>query len=314
MLRVLEPGALSTVQDDGRPASAHLGVPRSGACDPWSMAVANRLLGNDAGAAVLEMTVLGATLEVTATGVIAIAGADMEAHVVEEGRRLERGTSHLVRAGTTLRFGPAVRGVRAYLALPGGIAVEPVLGSRSTCLAGGFGGLDGRPLLLGDRLAASADPRLAAPGRRWPTDSFDPTDPRAPVRLVAVVEAPGVHPDAFDALVASTWTVSPIGDRTGIRLEGQPLPTSEAAATLVSSGLIVGAIQLPASGEPIVLLADGPTIGGYPVPAVVTRADQPILAQRGAGDRVVFSVVDVEAARLAARDSWRELARTGSVW
>jgi allophanate hydrolase subunit 2 len=152
---------------------------------------------------------------------------------------------------------------------------------------------------------------LPAAGRRWPAGGFDPTDPRAPVRLVQVLDAPGVHPDVFEALIGRPWTVSPVGDRTGIRLDGEPLPTSGAAAALVSFGLLPGAIQLPASGEPIVLLADAPTIGGYPVPAVVARADQPILAQRPAGERLLFRSVDARTARSAQADL-RAVLATGA--
>jgi 5-oxoprolinase (ATP-hydrolysing) subunit C len=305
MLRVREPGALSTVQDGGRPMAAHLGVPLSGACDTWSMASANRLLGNDEGAAVLEMTLLGATLEVTASGVIAIAGADMEA--VEEGhaRPLAPGRSHEVRAGEVLRFGAAVRGVRTYLALPGGIDVEPILGSRSTCLAGGFGGLDGRPLAPGDVLRASRPPTGAKPDRRWATGGFDPTV-GSTIRVVRVSPAPGVHATAFDRLLGQTWTVSPVGDRTGVRLKGDPVPVTDAAERLVSTGVLPGAIQLPASGQPIVLLADAPTIGGYPVLAVVARADLPIVAQRQPGDEVRFVAITSQEARTAARLRRRE--------
>ena len=172
MLRVIEAGALSTVQDAGRPAAVHLGVPVSGACDAWSMAVANLLLDNEEGAAVLEMTLLGATFEIVTSGVIAVAGADMEAVVEGEGRRLEPGASHRVEAGTRLRFGAAVRGVRAYLAIPGGIDVEPILGSRSTCLAGGFGGLAGRALAPGDVLIPSRAPTRALAGNSWPAGGF----------------------------------------------------------------------------------------------------------------------------------------------
>jgi 5-oxoprolinase (ATP-hydrolysing) subunit C len=310
MLRVLEPGALSTIQDGGRPAAAHLGVPISGACDIWSMAVANLLLDNAADAAVLEMTLLGATFEVVASGVIAIAGADMEAVIPGQGRVLVSGRSHAVESGTTLRFNGAVRGMRAYLALPGGIDVEPILGSRSTCLAGRFGGLDGRPLAMGDVLAPSRAPTGAALGRPWPSGGFDPVIERV-VRVVAVPDAPGVHPDAVDALVRRPWSVSPVGDRTGVRLEGDPLPTSGAADTLSSSGLLPGAVELPPSGEPIIMLADAPTIGGYPVPAVVARVDLPIVAQRQPGDEIEFALITVADA-LAARTARRRGLEEGS--
>ncbi len=300
MLRVLEPGALSTVQDAGRPRAAHLGVPLAGACDAWSMACANRLLGNDEGAAVLEMTLLGASFEAVASGVIAIAGADMEAVVDGEARRLAPGRSHRFLAGDILRFGVAIRGVRTYLALPGGIDVEPILGSRSTCLAGRFGGLDGRALASGDILRASQPHGDARADRVWPPGGFDPIV-ESPIRIVPVSSAPGVHPEALTGLIGRAWTVSPIGDRTGMRLEGEPLPTTDAASMLVSSGVMPGVVQLLPSGEPVILMADAPTIGGYPVPAVVARADLPIIAQRQAGEEVGFVAITLEEARLAAR-------------
>ncbi|MFI5291657.1 MAG: biotin-dependent carboxyltransferase family protein, partial [Candidatus Limnocylindrales bacterium] len=199
MLRVVEPGLLSSVQDVGRPAAVHLGVPVSGACDSWSMAVANRLLDNEPGAAVLEMTMLGATFEVLASGVIAIAGADMEAVVVEHGRPLAPGRSHVVERGATLRFAAARAGMRTYLALPGGIDVPAVLGSRSTCLAGGFGGLGGRAIGPGDVLRPARSPADATAGQAWPSIEGDPFAERV-VRIVPVQHAPGVDRNAIAAL------------------------------------------------------------------------------------------------------------------
>jgi urea carboxylase len=300
VLHVLAPGALSTVQDLGRPDHGHLGVPAGGACDRWSLMVANRLLGNAPGAAALEMTLLGGTFEVMVTGVIAIAGADMDATVVDDGRPLESGASHLVHAGTSIRFGAVTRGLRTYLALPGGVAVPEVLGSRSTCLPGGFGGIDGRPLTMGDRLAPVDEPMAADAGRRWPSGGFDPTDPGAALHFVAVADGPGVHPDAVELLVGSAWTVSPVNDRSGVRLDGATLPADAAAGELVSRGVLPGAIQVPASGQPIVLLADAPTIGGYPVPGVVASADLPIVAQRPAGEPLRLVHIGAREARTLA--------------
>ncbi|MET1232621.1 MAG: biotin-dependent carboxyltransferase family protein, partial [Candidatus Limnocylindrales bacterium] len=263
------------------------------------------------GAAVLEMTLLGGSFEVTASGVIAIAGADMEAVEERHARPLALGRSHRVLAGEVLRFSAAVRGVRTYLALPGGIDVEPILGSRSTCLPGGFGGLDGRALAPGDVLRASRPPTEADPDHRWATGGFDPTM-ETTIRIVRVSPAPGVHATAFDRLVSRAWTVSPVGDRTGARLEGDALPTTAAGEHLVSAGVLPGAIQLPASGEPIVLLADAPTIGGYPVPAVVARADVPIIAQRQPGEAVSFVAITLQEARLAADARRRERVESRS--
>ncbi len=302
MLRVLEPGLLATVQDEGRPAAAHLGVPRSGACDTWSMRVANRLLANDAGAAVLEMTLLGATFEVTATGVIAIAGADMAARIVEEQRPLATGASHLVRAGTTLHFGSAARGVRTYLALPGGVDVEVVLGSRSTCLAGAFGGLDGRPLAAGRptrRLRRSDGAEsLAAVGR--PVASTRPIprpaswSSRCPMRRASTADAL----EALDRAARGSSPPSATGPACGSR--ASRCRRARTAEALVSAGVMPGAIQVPPSGLPIVLLADAPTVGGYPVPALVASAHLAIVAQRAPGELLHFVHVGADDARRAA--------------
>ena len=307
MLRVVEPGLLSTVQDGGRPGAVHLGVPVSGACDNWSMAVANRLLENEPGAAVLEMTLLGATFEILASGVIAIAGADMEAVVVEDGRELSVGRSQEVEAGTSLRFAAARSGVRTYVALPGGIDVRVVLGSRATCLSGGFGGYDGRAIAPGDVLMPVRAPADAPADRTWPSIEGDPFTDRV-VQIVPLGDAPGVPRDGIAALVGQTWTVSPVGDRTGVRLDGAAIPTDASAATLVSTGVLPGAIQLLPSGLPVVLLADAPTIGGYPVPAVVARADLAIVAQRQPGDDVSFTMISAGDARLAWAEHRRRLA------
>ncbi|MFI5254958.1 MAG: biotin-dependent carboxyltransferase family protein, partial [Candidatus Limnocylindrales bacterium] len=244
---------------------------------------------------------------VRTTGVVAIAGADLGAEIPEEGRALAPGGSYLVRAGTTLRFGAARAGLRAYLALPGGIAVEAVLGSASTCLPGGFGGLDGRPLRPGDVLPPLRAASAAPAGRRWPPGGFDPLDP-APLAVVPVAEAAGVGAGALEALLASAWTVSPRSDRSGVRLEGPALPTDPQAGTLLSRGMVPGAIQLPPRGEPIVLQADGPTVGGYAVAAVVAEADLGRLAQRGAGMEVRFVAVTAAEARAMARERADDLA------
>lgn len=307
MLEVLEPGALSTVQDRGRPGYLDQGVPRSGALDGWSLAAANLLVGNPVGAAALEVTALGPVFAVRTTGVIAIAGADLEATIPEEGRALAPGGSYLVRAGTTLRFGAAAAGLRAYLALPGGIAVEALLGSASTCLPGGFGGLDGRALRPGDVLAPTRASTAAPAGRRWPSGVFDPLDP-TPLAVIPTADPAGVAAGALEALLASAWTVSPRSDRAGVRLDGAALSTDPQAGTLVSRGMVPGAIQLPPGGQPIVLLADGPTVGGYPVAAVVAGDDLSRLAQRSAGMEVRFVAATASGARAMARERAAGLA------
>lgn len=343
MLEVQEAGTLASIQDAGRPGFVDLGVPIGGACDPRSLAIANVLLGNVPAAPAVEVTLAGFALVVLRTCTVAIAGADLGARVPEELRTLLPGHVHLLRAGTHLRFERRLKGARAYLALAGGIAVPPVLGSAATCLAGGFGGIEGRPLRHGDRLIPSRPDTLERAGRAWPDDEpalgqtkegqggkrtdDELEDASAGGRAVRlrVVEGPGSRllPGTLEALCARTWETAPEGDRTGLRLLGPQLPPGDGGGALVSTGMLWGAVQVPPDGSPIVLLADAPPVGGYPVPAVVIRADLPLLGQLAPGDRLSFVAVGIDeaqmsyraqrvaferaAARLPAADAWDEL-------
>ena len=314
-LEVVEPGLLTTVQDAGRPDWTHLGVPVGGACDPWSLAVANLLAGADAGAASLEMTIAGPTLAVRATTIIGLAGADLGGVVRETGRRLLPGRSYALAAGSTIAFpgGDAGGGARAYLALPGGIDVPAVLGSRSTLLSAGFGGIDGRPLRAGDLFgsAAAVDAGPSPGERAWPwLDGDQFASPGEPLRVVAGPAA------GVEEIVGRAWRVGPDSDRIGLRLEAAddaptPSGTGMAAGTgeLLSHGVVHGAIQLPPGGAPLVLLADHQTTGGYPVAAVVVRADHPRLGQLRPGEVVRFVAVGPDQARRAYAEQARALAR-----
>lgn len=322
MLEVLEPGFLSTVQDAGRPGSTDLGVPVGGACDTWSMAVANLLAGNDPGDAALEITIAGPELVVLRRCVIALAGADLGAHVVEEARPVAPGTAHLVHPGTRIAFGGGesgrggnggVTGARAYLAVAGGIAVPPILGSRATSLVGAFGGIDGRPLRRGDRIVPRRPDHVSAAGRSWP----------AGIPMYRTGDVVGLLPGprslarpagrAYEALRATPWRVAPASDRQGLRLDGPALPVdARTAGAMLSRGVIPGAIQVPPGGSPIVLLADAQTVGGYPVAGVVPAADLPILAQLRPGASLRFAATTIDdalAARRAQRAALAEAAR-----
>ena len=291
MLEVLEPGLLTTIQDAGRIDGLDLGVPLSGACDPWSLAVANAAVGNDRGAAAIEMTLLGAQFRVLEDCVAAAAGADMGGGFDDLPRRLQR--------GDVVRFGPAETGtgIRTYLALAGGVDVPLVLGSRSTCLAGGFGGFEGRALRAGDVIrvgpAASHGERVRSPNPAART--------QAAIRLIG-----GRYRPALSALVAGSWRVSARADRQGMRLDGPPIPAPTAGTTL-SRPVTWGTVQLPSDGSPIVLLADAQTVGGYPVLGVVISADRHLIGQLGPGDELRFELVSIEAAQAALRHRRREL-------
>lgn len=302
---VLDGGFLTTVQDAGRPGFAHLGVPFGGAVDTVSLAIANLLVGNDPAAAALELTVVGPELLVRAPVVIGVAGADLAGVALPGGRRLEPGRAYRLEPVTTISFpGPLDprHGSRCYLAVPGGIDVPVVLGSRSTCLAAAFGGVAGRRLRRGDVVTAAATDPGAASELAWPaeTPAVDGGTDGSDAASVRVLPGPlldAARRQAFQELCDATWTVGPDSDRMGLRLGGPPLASD--AGGFVSHGVTWGAIQVPPGGAPIVLLADHQPTGGYPVIAVAITADRPVLGQLAPGHLVRFQAVDVATARRA---------------
>lgn len=281
-LAVVRAGALTTVQDRGRPGHAHLGVPRSGALDGPAAALANRLAGNAPDAAVLETTLDGCSVRPRSAVTVAVTGAPCP--VTVDGRPVAWSAPVRVRAGSVLDVGAAVRGVRAYVAVSGGVAVEPVLGSRSTDLLSGLGPApltDGAVLPLGT-----------------PRDVHTPVDvapqPAPPAELVLRV-TPGPRddwftPDAVRLLTSRTYHVSPASNRIGLRTTG---PALERARNdeLPSEGMVLGAVQVPPDGTPVVFLADHPTTGGYPVIAVAHPTDLPAAAQSRPGTPIRFTTV-----------------------
>ena len=311
-LVVRDPGLLTTVQDAGRVGFGALGVPTSGPMDSRSLAIANLLLGNDPGAAGLEMTLVGPTVEVTEATAIGLAGADLGG-LVNERDRLTPGRSHRVDAGSTISFPGSPpssgKGSRAYLAIPGGVDVPVVLGSRSTCLAGGFGGYQGRALAAGDQIEPR-DRRRTAPPLLWPVDSAPASPLASPT--IRIVASPGLEERDWQAareqLVAATWTVAADSDRMGTRLAGQMISTPGTGEVL-SHGVTRGSIQLPPSGLPIVLAADHQSTGGYPVIAVVATVDRDVTGQLAPGDQVRFELIDRATARHAFLDAEARFAR-----
>ncbi|MGW4749970.1 5-oxoprolinase subunit C family protein [Streptomyces sp. NPDC004290] len=279
---VVRAGALTTVQDLGRTGYAHLGVPRSGALDPAAARLVNRLVGNAEDAAVLETTVDGCALRPRCAVTVAVGGAPCPVRV--DGRPAAWGTAVRVGAGSVLEVGSAVRGLRSYVALGGGIAVAPVLGSRSTDLLSGLGPA---PLAEGAVL-----PLGAAVAVRGPVDA--PPWPGPPDELVLRVRL-GPREDWFTAPALRAFTtrayrVSPTSNRIGLRVEGPALERA-VPGELPSEGMVLGAVQVPPDGRPVVFLADHPTTGGYPVVAVVREADLGAAAQAVPGTRVRFVAV-----------------------
>jgi antagonist of KipI len=313
-LEILDPGLLTTIQDAGRPDWTHLGVPVGGACDTWSLAVANLLAGADAGAAALETTIAGPTLAVREATTIGLAGADLGGVVRETGRRLVPGRCHQLRPGTTVAFagGDPGAGARAYLALPGGISVPEVLGSASTLTSAGLGGIDGRAIRAGDLISARVQGDAITGERTWPWLESDPiaTLPADGSLTLRIVPGPAA---GEDALLEDAWRVRPDSDRIGLRLEpadaGLAAIAGASAGELLTHGVVRGAVQLPRGGMPLVLLADHQPTGGYPVVAVVARADHPRLGQLRPGAIVRFRAITAEDARTAVAEQAAALAR-----
>jgi biotin-dependent carboxylase-like uncharacterized protein len=282
-LTVLDPGPLTTVQDLGRRGFAHLGVPRSGALDVEAAAYANRLVGNPGDAAVLETTLGGVVLRVDAPTSVAVTGAP--AAVTVDGRPRPFAEPIALGAGQTVAVGHAVSGLRSYLAFSGGVDTPRVLGSRSTDTLSGLGP---PPLAAGTALPLG-EPVGTAQGVDVPVVLRYPESVR--VRVVPGPRLDWFTDDALGALSATGYTVSTHSNRVGLRLEGPPLSrreSSELPGELPSEGLVLGAIQVPASGRPLVFLNDHPTTGGYPVVGVVAPADLTICAQLRPGTEVRF--------------------------
>ncbi|MDR7331922.1 biotin-dependent carboxyltransferase family protein [Roseateles asaccharophilus] len=299
MIEVLRAGPQTTVQDLGRHAWRDRGLSLCGALDDLALQAGNLLLGNPPDAAGLEFTLAGATLRFHADCWIALTGTDVDAQL--DGRPLRPGWRCAVRAGQQLKLAAPRERMRSYLAVSGGIAVPAAQGSRSTDLKAGFGGLDGRALRDGDRLPLGSPARLPTrpAGLRLP--DWTPT-----VRVLPGPEYADFDAASREALLAANWTVTPQSNRMGYRLAG-PALTRERGDELPSHGVLPGVVQVPPSGQPIALLADAQTTGGYPKIAVVIRADLWKLAQLRLGATLRFVPCSPDDAIAALRERQRDL-------
>ena len=296
-LLVLAPGLLTTVQDLGRPGLMRYGVTPGGALDRGALILGNRLVGNEPGEAALEVTLVGPRLRFTGAAVIAVTGADLGA--TRDGTVLPRWTPVAVAAGDEIEFRPRADdvGARAYLCVAGGLAIAPVMGSRSTDLFGGFGGWQGRALRAGDELPlGEAGQPAGTTLRRRLVASPPEHDPDAPVRVVLGPQTERFTAEGSATFLGEEYTVSPRADRMGLRLTGPAIAHSR-GADLISEGIAHGAVQVPGDGRPIVLLAGRQTVGGYPKIATAIGADLDGLGQRRPGDRVRFRAVEPAEAR-----------------
>jgi KipI family sensor histidine kinase inhibitor len=307
-LEILRAGPLTTVQDRGRVGCQKFGVTVSGAMDEVALRVGNILVGNAQGAAALEISFLGPEIRIRADVALALTGAEVTAEL--EGRPVPWYQAFLARAGQTLDIRHCTRGMRAYLTAGGGIDVPVRLGSRSTSLAAGFGGTEGRPVRDGDVL--SVGPIVGSPARwagRSVPGTWRPTF--ASPQTIRVVLGP--QDDAFTeagrrTFLESTYEVTPSSDRMGCRLEGPAIEHS-GGADIISDWIPLGGIQVPGNGKPIILLADRQTTGGYTKIATVIGPDIPKLAQVRPGDRVRFQALATAEAQAVARTLEGDLSK-----
>ncbi|WP_439113500.1 biotin-dependent carboxyltransferase family protein [Hydrogenophaga sp.] len=308
VIEIVQPGIGTTVQDGGRAGHRHQGMPPSGWLDAPLAQAANALLGNHPNAAVLELRGMGTVLRVASGPVrVALVGRTSAICLRRDGSRsaLPAWHSATLMEGDLLQLGAAESGC-AYVAVAGGLLLQPQLGSRSSYWRAGLAGVLGRAFRPGDLLPCGHwsvnDPREWRSRSPW-------THQEGTVRVLLGPQQDHFTSDAIAQFLSQNWEATAAQDRMGLRFVGQPLAyTSAAAADIVSDGVVSGAIQVPANGQPIVLLADGQTVGGYPKIATVISADLPRLAHLRPGTRVRFESVDLETAHralLAERDRWQ---------
>ena len=299
MIRVLEPGALTTVQDLGRPGHLRYGIPPSGPIDRAAFVVANRLAGNADGAAGLECTVIGPRFVAEVPCAIAVTGAAMPLTV--NGAEAPAWTTLILEPGDVVKLGAARAGVRAYVALAGGVDVPAVLDSRSTYVRGRLGGLDGRALRKDDRLALFAAPRPSVRRARERARSAFADEPE--IRVVLGPQADRFTDDGLRTFLGSAYEMLPQSDRMGARLRG-PRIAHTAGHDILSDGIALGSIQVPGDGQPIALLVDRQSTGGYTKVATVCSFDIGRVGQVKPGHRLRFRAVELGEAQRTLRE-WR---------
>jgi biotin-dependent carboxylase-like uncharacterized protein len=303
-LHIVKPGLLTTVQDLGRYGHQEAGVPVAGPMDTFSHRVANQLVGNAPDAATLEVTLLGPEIIVDAATTMAIAGAQFE--VTCGDRPVPMSASFQVQRGQRIKFGRIVQGARAYIAVAGGIQTSPVLGSRATHLVSRMGGFNGRALAAGDRVPIADEP-TPRPLRKS-AGLVLPSKGRALLRVMPGPQADWFEADALKTMDGVSFRISPQSNRMGYRLQGPPLVRLH-DRELISEPLGIGAIQVPAAGEPILLMADRQTAGGYPKIGYVISADLPLAGQLAPGDFIEFNLCSQQEAVAALIARERQLLR-----
>ena len=298
MIRILDPGPQTTVQDLGRSGQMRYGIPPSGPMDRFAFVVANRLVGNADGAAALECTLVGPRFDVDAPGAMAVTGADMPLTV--NGEEALRWATIALKAGDVVKLGPARTGVRSYIAVAGGVDVPLVLGSRATYIRGRLGGVEGRALRKGDALRVV--PSGVARPRRVERRAIPDYAGESAIRVVLGPQADRFTDAGIRALLGGSYEVLPQSDRMGARLRGSRVEHVR-GHDIISDGIALGSIQVPGDGQPIVLLVDRQSTGGYTKVATVCSCDVGRVGQARPGQSLRFHAVGVAEAHRLLRES-----------
>ena len=306
--KVISPGPQTTIQDLGRYGLGRYGIPPGGGLDPFSVKIANLLVGNREGEACIETTLMGLRLSALTDLVIAITGGDLQPHLNDAPFRMWR--SLIIRKGDVLHFKTLKAGCRAYLAIAGGISVDPILGSKSTNLISGFGGYEGRNLRKGDILfTTSPFDHLNAKTRVLADDRIPVYTKDWILRVLWGPQDADFAPESKTRVLDSPFKVTPMSDRTGIRLSGPPIHRKEGVSeSIISEGVVPGSVQVPGDGQPIIILVETVT-GGYRKIATIIGADIPFLGQIKPGDQIQFRAVSMEEALVALREMEATIAQ-----
>jgi biotin-dependent carboxylase-like uncharacterized protein len=301
-------GLLTTVQDRGRYGYQRFGMPVSGAMDVFSLELANLLVGNEPGDACLEVTISGPEIEFTDATWTAITGADMAPHL--NGQTIPMNTAIDIRPGDRLGFRGLRSGCRAYIAFAGGIAVLPVMGSRSTYLRAGIGGFQGRALMPGDELPLGGFEPFSPSGqfsmgsarrkpllKKIPEGLVPEYKHEQTIRIISGPEAHYFEIAGLRSFLSTEYTVTAQSDRMGYRLSGDQIRHKEGMTNIISAGISLGTVQVPGDGQPIILIADRQTTGGYARIANVITADLTLLAQMRPGGKIHFKETTLDIAQ-----------------
>lgn len=291
-IRVVKPGPMTLVQDRGRIGYQQLGVSVSGAVDVDALDIGNRLVGNQFGDAGLEVTVGGLAVEFSVPTVFAVTGADTCATL--DGVLIAANFSYLAHGGSRLEMGMVSRGLRAYLAVAGGLAIPATLGSRSTHIASAIGGVDGRPLVEGDVLEIGVVNDRQQSGLSFQQEGLSYPAGDISIRVVLGPQDNEFSPTGIETMMSSNYGVTDQSNRQGLRLDGPQIESKSGRYDIISDAVVNGSIQVPGDGKPIILLADRQTTGGYAKIATVATVDLPKLGQAAPGTMISFVEISVE--------------------